>query len=61
MQDFVQTWTQLRLAPKSKYRLLTKMTDDNQGGVVEVNRPVAVDALLAATMGAELESRFVGG
>jgi hypothetical protein len=49
MQDFVQTWTQHGLAPKGKYPALAKITDDNQDGVVEVNRPVAIDALLAAT------------
>jgi hypothetical protein len=60
MQDFVQTWTQQRLAPKSKSPALAKITDDNQDGVVEVNRPAEIDALLAATMGAEPEPRFVG-
>jgi hypothetical protein len=49
MKDFFQMWTQHRADPKSKYPELAKITDDNKDGVIEVNRPEEIDALLAAT------------
>jgi hypothetical protein len=49
MKDFFQMWTQHRADPKSKYPELAKITDDNKDGVIEVNRPEEIDALLTAT------------
>jgi hypothetical protein len=49
MKDFFQMWTQHRANPKNKYPELARITDDNRDGVVEVNRPEEIDALLAAT------------
>jgi hypothetical protein len=49
MKDFFQMWSQHRGDPKGKYPELAKITDDNQDGVVEVNRPEEIDALLTAT------------
>jgi hypothetical protein len=49
MKDFFQMWTQHRADPKHKYPTLAKITDDNQDGVIEVNRPEEIDALLTAT------------
>ena len=49
MKDFFQMWTQHRADPKNKYPELEKITDDNQDGVIEVNRPEEIDALLTAT------------
>lgn len=48
MKDFFQMWTQHRAAPKEKYPELAKITDDNQDGVIEVNRPEEIDALLSS-------------
>lgn len=49
MKDFFQMWTQHRADPANKYPELAKITDDNKDGMVEVNRPEEIDALLAAT------------
>ncbi len=49
MKDFFQMWTQHRADPKNKYPGLDKITDDNQDGIIEVNRPEEIDALLVAT------------
>ncbi len=49
MKDVFQMWTQHRADPKTKYPELAKITDDNQDGIIEVNRPEEIDALLAAT------------
>lgn len=49
MKDFFQMWNQHRADPKIKYPELARITDDNQDGVIEVNRPEEIDALLAAT------------
>jgi len=49
MKDFFQMWTQHRADPKNKYPELASITDDNRDGVIEVNRPEEIDALLAAT------------
>jgi hypothetical protein len=48
MKDFFQMWTQHRADPAHKYPELTRITDDNRDGVIEVNRPAEIDALLAA-------------
>jgi hypothetical protein len=49
MKDFFMMWMAHRADPKSKYPELAKLTDDNKDGVLEVNRPEEIDALLAAT------------
>lgn len=49
MKDFFQMWTQHRADPKNKYPDLAKLADDNKDGVLEVNRPEEIDALLNAT------------
>ncbi|NMC68582.1 MAG: hypothetical protein GYA57_00785 [Myxococcales bacterium] len=49
MKDFFQMWTQHRADPAAKYPELAQITDDNHDGVLEVNRPEEIDALLAAT------------
>ena len=49
MKDFFQMWSHHRADPKNKYPGLAAITDDNKDGVVEVNRPEEIDALLAAT------------
>ena len=49
MKDFFQMWTQHRADPKNKYPELAAITDDNKDGVIEVNRPEEIDALLTAT------------
>jgi len=49
MKDFFQMWTQHRADSKNKYPELAKITDDNQDGAIEVNRPEEIDALLSAT------------
>lgn len=49
MKDFFQMWTQYRADPKNKYPDLAKIADDNKDGVLEVNRPEEIDALLSAT------------
>ncbi|MCK9459364.1 MAG: DUF4405 domain-containing protein [Proteobacteria bacterium] len=51
MKDFFQMWTQHRADPKNKYPELAEITDDNGDGVVEVNRPAEINALLAASRG----------
>lgn len=48
MKDFFMMWTVHRADPKIKYPELATITDDDQDGVVEVNRPEEIDALLAA-------------
>jgi hypothetical protein len=49
MKDFFMMWNAHRANPKSKYPELARITDDNKDGVLEVNRPEEIDALLAAT------------
>jgi len=49
MKDFFQMWTQHRADPANKYPELAQITDDNTDGVIEVNRPEEIDALLAAS------------
>jgi len=49
MKDFFQMWTQHRADPRGKYPELATITDDDKDGVIEVNRPEEIDALLAAT------------
>lgn len=49
MRDFFRMWTEHRNDPKGNYPELALITDDNQDGVIEVNRAEEIDALLAAT------------
>jgi hypothetical protein len=48
MKDFFQMWMLHRADPKNKYPALGKITDDNHDGVIEVNRPEEIDALLSS-------------
>jgi hypothetical protein len=48
MRDFFAMWTQHKKDP-SVYPQLAKITDDNGDGMIEVNRPQEIDALLTAT------------
>lgn len=48
MKDFFQMWTQHRSDPKSKFPELAGIIDDNKDGVIEVNRPEEIDALLSS-------------
>ena len=47
MRDIYAMWVAHRKDP-SKYPQLSKITDDNGDGVIEVNRPEEIDALIAA-------------
>lgn len=49
MSDYFQMWTQHRADPKNKYVELAKITDDNKDGVIEVNGPQEIDAILSAS------------
>lgn len=49
MKDFYQMWVLHRADPEGAYPELATITDDNRDGVVEVNRPGEIDALLGAT------------
>ena len=49
MKDFFQMWTRHRADPANAYPELARIRDDNGDGVLEVNRPEEIDALLAAT------------
>jgi hypothetical protein len=48
MRDFFAMWTQHKKNP-SAYPQLAKITDDTGDGMIEVNRPEEIDALLDAT------------
>jgi thiosulfate reductase cytochrome b subunit len=48
MKDFYSMWLQHKNDP-SKYPQLARIRDDNGDGMIEVNRPEEIDALLAAT------------
>ena len=48
MKDFFQMWTQHRADSAGVYPALSKITDDNRDGVIEVNRPEEIDALLSS-------------
>ncbi|MDP3000719.1 MAG: cytochrome c3 family protein [Bryobacterales bacterium] len=49
MKDFYSMWLQHKNDP-SKYPQLARIRDDNGDGMVEVNRPEEIDALLEATL-----------
>ena len=46
MKDFFQVWMQHQTDPSKNYPELTQIKDDNNDGIIEVNRPEEVDALL---------------
>jgi hypothetical protein len=48
MKDFYGMWMAHVAAPPGAYPQLAAITDDNHDGVIEVNRPAEIDALLAA-------------
>ena len=48
MRDFFTMWIQHRSDP-AQFPRLSRITDDNDDGIIEVNRPEEIDALLAAT------------
>ncbi|MEM4721084.1 MAG: hypothetical protein QXT73_03370 [Candidatus Methanomethylicaceae archaeon] len=48
MKDFFQMWIQHNTDPEKNYPELSFITDDNNDGVVEVNRPEEIDALLTS-------------
>ncbi len=58
MKDFFQMWTQHRADPANKYPELAKIADDNKDGIIEVNRPEEIDALLAATKAYLVATKF---
>jgi hypothetical protein len=49
MKDFYQMWMQHRADPGSKFPELSRIADDDGDGMIEVNRPEEIDALLTAT------------
>ncbi len=49
MKDFYQMWAQHQADPGKKYPELSKITDDNKDGIIEVNRDEEIEALLTAT------------
>ena len=49
MKDFFMMWKQHLADPKASYPQLAAITDDNQDGHLEINRPEEIDAVLAAT------------
>src|SRR4030042_3279686 len=46
MKDFFQMWMQHQADPAKNYPELSLIKDDNNDGVIEVNRPEEIDALL---------------
>lgn len=49
MRDFFAMWSQHRAAPQTRSPELAAITDDDGDGLIEVNRPQEIEALLAAT------------
>ncbi|MDY0002909.1 MAG: hypothetical protein RBU30_16540, partial [Polyangia bacterium] len=49
MKDFYAMWAAHLKSPKTEYPELAQITDDDADGMIEVNRPEEIDALLAAT------------
>jgi cytochrome b subunit of formate dehydrogenase len=49
MKDFYSMWAAHLKDPKTVYPELARITDDDRDGMIEVNRPEEIDALLAAT------------
>jgi len=48
MADFYKMWAVHRASPKTTYPELARIADDDRDGVIEVNRPEEIDALLGA-------------
>jgi len=48
MKDFFQMWMQHKADPVKNYPDLALIKDDNNDGVIEVNRPEEIDALLTS-------------
>jgi hypothetical protein len=48
MKDFFQMWMQHRADPGKNYPELSLIKDDNNDGIIEVNRPEEIDALLTS-------------
>jgi len=49
MKDFFSMWTAYRADSGGTYAILETIRDDNGDGVLEINRPEEIDAVLAAT------------
>jgi hypothetical protein len=48
MKDFFQMWMQHQADPTKNYPELSLIKDDNNDGIIEVNRPEEIDALLTS-------------
>ncbi len=48
MKEFFQIWMQHKADPSKNYPELSQIKDDNNDGIIEVNRPEEIDALLNA-------------
>jgi hypothetical protein len=48
MKDFFQMWMQHQADPAKNYPELSLIKDDNNDGIIEVNRPEEIDALLTS-------------
>jgi len=57
MGDIYRMWTTHQKDP-SKFPELAKITDDNGDGVIEVNRPEEIDALIASVTALLTESKY---
>ncbi|NQT53664.1 hypothetical protein HQ576_16520 [bacterium] len=57
MGDIYRMWTTHQKDP-SKFPELAKITDDNGDGVIEVNRPEEIDALIASVKALLAESKY---
>jgi hypothetical protein len=57
MKDFFGMWKAHKTDPNA-YRQLVKITDDDKDGVIEVNRPEEIDALLSATRAYLKKTKF---
>ncbi len=57
MSDIYRMWT-THQKDKSKFPDLAKITDDNGDGVIEVNRPEEIDALIASVTALLAESKY---
>jgi len=49
MKDFYKMWMEHRSAPESNYPELKEINDDNGDGVLEINRPEEIDAIISAS------------
>jgi len=58
MKDFFMMWKAHREYPESKYKELSKITDDNKDGIIEVNRAEEIDALLKSVKDYLTDTKF---